>query len=89
MTGLTIETKLRPCYIIGEKGSKAKALFHCWSFHSYVLSPSPMVGGHTGGVVARTGAVVELEDGSITLIHPQSIKFVSGIFDEYAWDKED
>ena len=89
MAGLTIETKLRPCLILGDKGSKTKALFHCWSFHSDIYAPSVMVGGHPGGTVARTAAIVELEDGSITLINPQSIKFVSGIFDGYCWDKED
>lgn len=89
MAGLTVETKLRPCYIIGEKGSKTEALFHCWSFHSDIYSPSLLVGGHHGGVVARTAAIVELENGSITLIHPQSIKFVSGIFDEYNWDEKE
>jgi hypothetical protein len=87
MAGLTIETKLRPCYILGANDSKTKALFHCWSFHSDIYSPSPLVGGHGGGVVARTAAIVELEDGSVTLIHPQSIKFVSGICEEYAWEK--
>ena len=88
MAGLTVETKLRPCYIIGEKkGSKTRALFHAWSFHSDIYAPSVMVGGHGGVVVARTAAIVELEDGSVTLIHPQSIKFVPGIFDEYGWEE--
>ena len=36
----------------------------------------------------KTAAIVELEDGSVTLIHPQSIKFVSGIFNEYSCVKE-
>ena len=87
MAGLTIETKLRPCWIIKNKKSKTKALFHCWGFHSDVIDPSPLIGGHSGGVIARMSAIVELEDGSITLIHPQSIKFVSGIFDEYCWEE--
>ena len=88
MAGFTVETKLRPCYIIGEKnGSKTKALFHAWSYHSDIYAPSVLVGGHGGGVVARTAAIVELEDCSITLIHPQSIKFVPGIFNEYRWEE--
>lgn len=86
MAGLTIEPKLRPCYIIGND-SNVKALFHCWSFHSNVIPASPMIGGHPGGVVASTGAIVELEDGSITLIHPQNIRFVPGIFEEYDWEE--
>lgn len=85
MAGFTVETKLRPCYIIGND-SKTKALFHCWSFHSDIYAPSVMIGGHGGGVVARTGAIVELEDGSVTVVHPESIRFVPGIFDEYGWE---
>ena len=37
----------------------------------------------------KTAAIVELEDGSVTLIHPQAIKFVSGIFNEYSWFGEE
>ena len=88
MAGLTVETRLRPCYVVAN-GKTQKALFHCWSFHSDIYSPSPLVGGHPGGVVARIGAIVELEDGDVTLIDPHCIKFVSGIFDEYVWDKEE
>lgn len=89
MAGLTIETKLRPCYIIkeqGEKVTKTKALFHCWDFISNVVDASPLVGGHPGGVIAYTAGIVELEDGSITLILPQSIQFVPGGFEDYVWD---
>lgn len=85
MAGLYIETKLRPCYVVGND-SEAKALFHCWSYHSDIYAPSVMIGGHGGGVVARTGAVVELEDGSVTVVRPESIRFVPWIFDEYGWD---
>jgi hypothetical protein len=66
-----------------------KALFHCWSFTSDIYAPSVMVGGHGGGVVARTGAIVELEDGSVTIVEPHCIKFVPGIFDEYVWEEKD
>lgn len=88
MAGLTVETRLRPCYVVAN-GNKQKALFHCWSFHSNVVSPSPMVGGHPGGVIARMSAIVELEDGDVTLTEPHCIKFVSGVFDDYTWDEED
>lgn len=89
MAGLTIETKLRPCYIIGHKNVKKKALFHGWDFISNVVDASPLIGGHPGGVIAYTAAIVELEDGSITLIHPQSIRFVPGIFEEYTWNEKE
>lgn len=91
MGGLTIETKLRPCWVInvptkrGQKQSKTKALFHCWDFISNVVDASPLIGGHPGGVIAYTVGIVEFEDGSITMVSPQSIQFVSGIFGEYSW----
>lgn len=73
------EMDLRPCYILGHDKSKIKALFHCWTAIDYGY------GMHN----TKTAAIVELEDGSVTLIHPQSIKFVSGIFNEYSWVEEE
>lgn len=73
------EMDLRPCYILGHDKSKIKALFHCWTAIDYGY------GTHN----IKTAAIVELEDGSVTLIHPQSIKFVSGIFNEYSWVEEE
>ena len=75
------EIELRPCYILGHDKSKIiKALFHCWTTIDYGIH------GMNG---TKTAAIVELEDGSVTLIHPQSIKFVSGIFNEYSWVEEE
>lgn len=74
------ETELRPCYILGHDKSKIKALFHCWTTIDY---------GINGMHGTKTAAIVELEDGSVTLIHPQAIKFVSGIFNEYSWFGEE
>ena len=74
------EMDLRPCYILGHDKSKIKALFHCWTTIEY---------GMHGMNCTKTAAIVELEDGSVTLIHPQAIKFVSGIFNEYSWFGEE
>lgn len=74
------EMELRPCYILGHDKSKIKALFHCWTTIDY---------GMNGMNSIKTAAIVELEDGSVTLIHPQAIKFVSGIFNEYSWVGEE
>ena len=75
------EMELRPCYILGHDKSKIKAaLFHCWTTIEY---------GMHGMNGTKTAAIVELEDGSVTLIHPQAIKFVSGIFNEYSWFGEE
>lgn len=88
MAGLYVEPKLRPCYIIF-KCEKIKALFHCWDHVSNVITPSPMVGGHPGGVIAYTTAIVELEDGKImTNVSPESIQFVDNPFQEYAWEEK-
>ena len=70
------DIELRPCYILGHDKSKIKALFHCWTTIDY---------GINGMHGTKTAAIVELEDGSVTLIHPQAVKFVSGIFNEYSW----
>ena len=78
---LKLDIELRPCYILGHDKSKIiKALFHCWTTIDYGIH------GMNG---TKTAAIVELEDGSVTLIHPQSIKFVSGIFNEYSWVEEE
>ena len=69
--GTTIKGELRPCYIIGEN-EKVKALFHCWC---------SLVDIRTINI----GAIVELEDGTVTLIHPQSIEFSDNAFSKFYW----
>ena len=61
----------RPCTIFGRK-----ALFHRWVERQYIIAPSPMVGGQTGGTVQTIAALVEFEDGTCDLIDPIMIKFV-------------
>lgn len=87
MSGLCIEHKLRPCYILS-KNEKKKALFHCWSHISDVVGASPMVGGHPGGTVAYPVGIVELEDGSVKEVEPTYIVFIDSPFVDYAWDNE-
>lgn len=66
---MKIEFPLRPCYVMrGESKTKEKALFHNWAYFSDVVPPSLMVGGHNGGNVSRTAAIIELEDGTIAEI---------------------
>lgn len=73
--------EFRPCYILGRgrNNSRIKALFHCWATLDY---------GMYGANRVKTAAIVEFEDGSLALIHPESIKFVSGVFNEYTWCEE-
>lgn len=63
-------SNLRQCEVDGKKG-----YFHCWEQKSEIIGPSPMIGGHGGGVITYTLAIVELEDGSIITALPYHIKF--------------
>lgn len=38
--------ELSPCIVNGQKG-----LFHCWEQRSEIVPPSPMKGGHSGGII--------------------------------------
>lgn len=82
MTDITIRTaEYRPCFVDGEK-----ALFHRWEEESYVIPPSVMVGGHNGGEIKRTLAIVECEDGTINRVEPTRIKFVAGEIKNYSFE---
>lgn len=62
--------KLRPCMVDGEK-----ALFHRWEDYATVIEPSPMVGGHPGGQLRETFAIVEMESGQVMEVKPTKVKF--------------
>ena len=100
MAGLYIEQSLRPCYVMTYKSDpkqrgrlikdrEEKALFHCWEQTSDVIGPSPMVGGHSGGVIAGVVAIVEREDGRVGRVRPEDIRFCDNKFQEYAFEEED
>ncbi|MDD3662271.1 MAG: hypothetical protein PHT84_00190 [Candidatus Pacebacteria bacterium] len=79
---------LRPC-IVEMPGKKYKnALFHRWIEKSEIVPPSPMVGGHSGGVLQFTLAIVEFEDGSVRKILPERIKFADNEIQKYCFRKE-
>ena len=67
--------------IVPEK--KIKALFHCWSHRSELYDTSPMIGGHPGGQVSGTFAIVEYEDGTVHEVDPQNIRFIDDLMSEY------
>lgn len=69
-----METKiqLRPCIVNNEK----RALFHKWEHCSEIIPPSPLAGGHNGGVLEYDVAIVEYEDGTIREVMPKYIRFV-------------
>ena len=78
-----IEMEKRPCIANGKN-----ALFHCWSDRAEIIEPSPLVGGHDGGVMKWTVAIVEYEDGTVGEALPKNIKFLDPPHDEY-FEKED
>lgn len=65
-------SNLRHCLV--DKG-RTHALFHCWNHWSCVLEPSLLVGGHPGGCVSGTRAVVELDDGTMKLCDILDVRF--------------
>ena len=69
--------------IVPEK--KIKALFHCWGHRSELYGASPMIGGHPGGQVSGTFAIVEYEDGTIHEVEPTQIRFVDNAMSEYVF----
>ena len=85
---IKIEFKLRPCIV-----NQQRALFHCWEQRSEVVPSSPMVGGHSGGVVNQILGIIEREDGTIHKAYPEEIRFIDGeakrYFSENVTEEED
>ena len=61
---------LRKCKVKGIDG-----YFHKWSDKSEIVGPSLMKGGHPGGELKYTLAIIEHEDGSIGEYWPKDIVF--------------
>lgn len=76
-------SEYRPCIVKGKK-----ALFHRWTERAYIVPPSPMVGGHNGGVIKDTAGIVEYEDGTVAEVYATNIKFVDNLFKEIAFPPE-
>ena len=63
--------KLRTCEI---QKTGIYGYFHKWSERSEIIRPSLMKGGHGGGELRYTVAIVELEDGTIQEYLPKDIR---------------
>ena len=72
-------------YRVKESAKDIKALFHCWNFRAELCDASPMIGGHPGGQVSGTFAIVEYEDGTVHEAEPTQIRFVDNAMNEYAF----
>lgn len=71
--GLSFQVKglVRPCMV-----DDKKALFHRWSHKAQVVDPSLAIGGHSGGRLEQTVAIVEYEDGTVAEVYPYRVKFL-------------
>lgn len=64
-----MKNNLRLCEVNGELG-----YFHTWATVSYPIEPSPMIGGHPGGIVSSVYGVVEFPD-RVDYVDPRKMKF--------------
>lgn len=74
-------------YRIKKTAENIKALFHCWNYRSELYGASLMIGGHPGGQVSGTFAIVEYKDGTVHEVEPQNIRFVDNAMSEYAFSE--
>lgn len=63
--------RLRLCMVGDEQ-----ALFHRWTEERQLVDASPMIGGHPGGEIASTLAIVEYMDGRVERVLPEQIRFL-------------
>ena len=74
------EITYRPCRVLdSEGGTVFNGLFHGFVTRSDVVPPSPLRGGHSGGVVAEAFAIVELANGVCEFIPADRIGFTDGL----------
>lgn len=78
-----VRLELRPCYYKGRK-----ALFHRWSDYSRVIEPSVLRGGHGGGVISGTCAIIETADGTVLEVYPTEIQFADPGYISEVWNKQ-
>ena len=76
----TIRQEVRPCTIGG-----IKAFWHRWVNVRQIVPPSPLRGGHSGGVISDTFALVEYETGLVRMVKPEKVHFLDSYkkFAEY------
>lgn len=68
---IVLAYKTRPCLVDGKR-----ALWHRWVDRAEVVPPSIMRGGHGGGQLACTVALVELFDGTVKTVYPERVRFL-------------
>lgn len=66
-----LKTENRKCIF-----KKEVYTFHGFYQESNVIPPSPLVGGHSGGVIAYPVAIIENRRGKLMEVEATSIQFV-------------
>lgn len=80
---MCVQPALRPIYYKGRK-----AVFHRWSQFSNIIPPSPMTGGHGGGVVSGTRAIIETANGIVLEVQPMEIQFADPGYISEVWNNQ-
>lgn len=71
---------MRECMVGTKDSVDFTGYFHGWTFESQVVDASPLIGGHPGGQVSGTFAIVENKrSGVVSLVHPSRIQFMKGV----------
>lgn len=70
----SIGAELRPCLVDGKR-----ALWHKWTTRWEIVPPSIMAGGHGGGQVSASLALVEFEDGTVAEVYPSRVRFLDTV----------
>lgn len=84
---IEITDRHRPCWY-SSGGELYKALFHRWVEERQLVDASPLQGGHPGGCIAATFALIETENGTMRMVEPDKIQFIDhSEFTEYAWEE--
>lgn len=65
------EMEKRPCIVDGKE-----ALFHCWQERTRIVPPSPMVGGHGGGVLKWTVGIFEDRSGRVFELNQENHEII-------------
>ena len=66
----------RPCLVAGRK-----ALFHRWADRAELRAPSAL--GTPGGQLCQLFGIVEYEDGQVSEVYPNKIRFLDNKLAEY------
>lgn len=75
---MKIKYELRQCLVDGDR-----ALFHGWGFEMKFVSNglNQPYGNHSVSI-----GIVEYEDGSISTVNPNRIKFIDNKHEQYIWN---